>query len=188
VLCLGWNTKQSNLVASGGADKTVRLFDLQSPEAPTRTLSKTHKDKVQALQWNPAEASVLVSGSFDKTCAVSDFRTSSSKPSLKLQVDGEVESLVWDCFNPAVRVLVLFCSLFGFEMVILGRNCCTSPLTINSLHVACLRKAVLTLQTVGMIFCVLSSPVFILTEIRTSCFRLDISRYDQGRERHNAPQ
>lgn len=101
VLSLAWNAKQPNhLVASGGADCSIRLWDLTM----ARSFTKTHKDKVQALAWNPAESSVLLSGSFDGNAVVVDCREENKKKAgLVFPVQaGEVESVVWDIHNPAV--------------------------------------------------------------------------------------
>jgi WD40 repeat protein len=55
----------SHVVASGSADQTVLLWDLNSGRIAT-TLSSFH-DKVQALQWHPFEGQTLLVGSCDKS-------------------------------------------------------------------------------------------------------------------------
>lgn len=72
VLALSWNRDYRNVLASGSADTTVKVWDLATEQC-SATLDY-HQDKVQAVAWNPAQASVLLSGGFDK--AVCLVRTS----------------------------------------------------------------------------------------------------------------
>lgn len=70
VLALSWNQDYRNVLASGSADTTVKVWDLATEQC-SATLDH-HQDKVQAVAWNPAQASVLLSGGFDKAvCMVS---------------------------------------------------------------------------------------------------------------------
>ena len=64
VLALSWNRDYRNVLASGSADTTVKVWDLATEQC-SATLDY-HQDKVQAVAWNPAQASVLLSGGFDK--------------------------------------------------------------------------------------------------------------------------
>lgn len=70
VLALSWNRDYRNVLASGSADTTVKVWDLATEQC-SATLDH-HSDKVQAVAWNPAQASVLLSGGFDQAvCMVS---------------------------------------------------------------------------------------------------------------------
>jgi WD40 repeat protein len=55
----------SHVMASGSADQTVLLWDLNSGMVAT-TLS-SFEEKVQTLQWHPFEGQTLLVGSCDKS-------------------------------------------------------------------------------------------------------------------------
>lgn len=68
VLGLSWNRDFRNVLASGSADQSVKVWDIAAARCQ-HTLTH-HKGKVQAVAWNPAEAPVLLSGGFDKAAAL----------------------------------------------------------------------------------------------------------------------
>ena len=72
VLCLAWNRNHESLLASGSADTTVKLWDVN--EAACKMTYTHHKREVQAVAWNPVESTVLLSGSMDGAVAVLDAR------------------------------------------------------------------------------------------------------------------
>ncbi|XP_063680302.1 periodic tryptophan protein 1 homolog [Bolinopsis microptera] len=95
VMSLSWNKLTQNIIASGSADCSILLWDLETGSA--KECLTHHKDKVQTLCWHLAEGTTLLSGGYDNTCQVTDCRTKNSK---SWTVDGEVEHLMWDVSNP----------------------------------------------------------------------------------------
>eukprot|EP00038_Savillea_parva_P031315 m.84949 g.84949 ORF g.84949 m.84949 type:complete len:621 (+) comp9613_c0_seq1:98-1960(+) len=96
VMALSWNCNQRNLLASGSADGTVKLWDLSSL-ACLRTYTH-HKDKVSCVEWNPVESAVLLTGSFDRTAKVFDTRNPDAVATWRFATD--VECLKWNPFEP----------------------------------------------------------------------------------------
>lgn len=76
VLDLSWNFINRNLLASGSADKSIILWDLDSLKMATRIKQQT--EKIQSLKFHPVEAFSLLSGCVDGTVALYDCRNPKS--------------------------------------------------------------------------------------------------------------
>jgi len=96
VLSLAWNHQAEHVFASGSVDQTVLLWDLNQ-----RTVASTFNyfnEKVQSLSWHPLDCQTLATGCCDKIVRVADCRTQDSFK--EWRVTGEVESVIWNHFNP----------------------------------------------------------------------------------------
>jgi len=94
VLGLSWNSQYRNVLASGSADATVKVWDIAAGRCE-HTLTH-HTDKVQAVAWNPADAPILLTGAFDRSVALADVRAAAGGAGPpRWGVSADVEALTW---------------------------------------------------------------------------------------------
>lgn len=93
VLSLAANRQHRNLLASSSADKTVKLWDLNTTKC-AKSYSH-HIDKVCSIAWHPKESTVLLSGSYDRTVVAADMRAPNAKVP-RWGVESDVETVMWD--------------------------------------------------------------------------------------------
>ncbi|XP_023954971.2 periodic tryptophan protein 1 homolog [Bicyclus anynana] len=96
VLDLSWNRNFNHVLASGSADNTVLLWDLDQGSPHTKL--DYFEDKVQSLCFHPLEAQTLLSGACDGRARVTDCRAADAHKAWSLAP--EIERVVWDSRNP----------------------------------------------------------------------------------------
>merc|ERR1712137_190038 len=75
IYSLSYN-KSNNLILTGHADRTIRLWDPRSKENVIKSQFKSHKAWVPGVQWHPTNSFYFASASHDGTIKVWDSRSS----------------------------------------------------------------------------------------------------------------
>jgi len=102
VMSLSWNPIHKQVIASGSADTTVKLWDVTQASDSAKANATTfrhHRGKVQSVVWHPKEGAVLATGAYDRKVSLVDARSNGqNSKSVKVQADCEV--VAWDPFHP----------------------------------------------------------------------------------------
>lgn len=100
VMSLSWNRNTTNLLLSGSADCTVRLWDIGKEEG-LRSFEhhSSATGKVQCVQWNPTKPSVLATAAYDGMVSVMDVRMSGDVKMWQNSATADPECLKWNPFK-----------------------------------------------------------------------------------------
>ena len=102
IMSLSWNKVHRQVIASGSADKTVKLWDVTQAHNPVQAIAGTlthHKDKVQSVLWHPVEGTLLATGSYDRTVCLVDARQPNENIK-RAKLPADCEALAWDPHHP----------------------------------------------------------------------------------------
>jgi periodic tryptophan protein 1 len=94
VMTLAWNRAVPNALASGSADKTIVVWNLDRMVMEKR-LKGVHKDKVQSVRWSPLDPHLLASASYDRTVCLTDAR-SFTHTTVVCKMADDPECVSWD--------------------------------------------------------------------------------------------
>ena len=97
VSALSWNRLTLKTLASGSADRTVKLWDLAGSKCAA---SFEALGRVQTTVFHPKEAAALAYGGDDKRVRLRDCRALNTVTDFPL-LDSDVECLAWHPLNPA---------------------------------------------------------------------------------------
>ncbi|MCJ1443467.1 MAG: hypothetical protein MMC23_003965 [Stictis urceolatum] len=89
---IAWNPT-GHLIATGAADKTLRIWNPDRPQVKNSTELRGHTSGIEQVAWNPVKESELVSVSLDGTVRFWDVRSKGCIETVKL--DSEGLSLSW---------------------------------------------------------------------------------------------
>lgn len=97
VMSLSWNSIHKQVIASGSADTTVKIWDvtLAGSDNCNASTFTHHKGKVECVEWHPKEGTLLATGSYDRTVAILDAR-SGSADAKRVKLKSDCEALAWD--------------------------------------------------------------------------------------------
>lgn len=91
VMCLSLNSSRNYILASGSADTSVKIWDLNTQKC-LHTIN-AHKGKVQAVKWHPTEEGVMATASFDRRLCLTDVKD--NKVNLQREMAADVETITW---------------------------------------------------------------------------------------------
>ncbi|KAI9176141.1 rRNA-processing protein [Blastocladiella emersonii ATCC 22665] len=134
VLSLSWNASHRNFLASGSADTTVKIWDLDTlsavrslvPHVATPTARKGAK--VCLTRWAPAAPTCLLTGGFDSS--VRFFDTRSPESALRVNLTADPESAVFN--HPASDSQVFVSTEDGHIVLVDLRNAASPVWTLKA--------------------------------------------------------
>ncbi|MCJ1461698.1 hypothetical protein MMC07_000296 [Pseudocyphellaria aurata] len=89
---IAWNPS-GNLIATGSADRTLRVWNPEKPQVKNSTDLKGHGGGIERVAWNPTKEAELASVSSDGTCRFWDVRNKAC--TAVVQLGGEGLTIAW---------------------------------------------------------------------------------------------
>lgn len=90
-------------LASGSADTTVRIWDLEELVCKA-TFANLHKNKVQLVRWNPIQESLLLTGGYDRLLNLVDVRERPlGEKATKFRLKKELKDLETGSWHPTME-------------------------------------------------------------------------------------
>lgn len=89
---IAWNPT-GHLIATGSADRTLRIWNPEKPQVKNSTELKGHTAAIERVAWNPVKEAELASVSSDGTCKFWDVRSKTCTASVPL--GGEGLTIAW---------------------------------------------------------------------------------------------
>ncbi|KAG7257034.1 hypothetical protein CRUP_035065 [Coryphaenoides rupestris] len=97
---VAWSEANENVVAAGGGDGSLQLWDASSNHNAPLRVAREHTQEVYSVHWSQTRGeNLLVSGSWDQTAKVWDPTLSQSLSTLKGH-EGVIYSTVWSPHIP----------------------------------------------------------------------------------------
>ncbi|PAV66361.1 hypothetical protein WR25_09529 isoform F [Diploscapter pachys] len=97
VISLSWNRNTPHVLASGGADQQIVLWDLD--EAKAAQILPPRGAEVQTIQWHANEDTILLAGMMNGTVQIIDCRDNESPPVAEWKFGGQIEKVIWNHFD-----------------------------------------------------------------------------------------
>lgn len=102
VMAVAWNQFHRQVLVSGSADATIKLWDVTTGQCSSTYTH--HVDKVASLDWHPVESTVLASAGFDKGIYVLDARGETHSSHVQMKGAGsktDPECIGWCPHSPS---------------------------------------------------------------------------------------
>jgi len=69
-----WSPNEGDILASCSVDKSIRVWDIRSPDGKALVIPDAHESDVNVISWNKKETCILLSGGDDGTIKTWDMR------------------------------------------------------------------------------------------------------------------
>ncbi|KAH8584194.1 PWP1 family with WD40 repeats [Cryptosporidium sp. chipmunk genotype I] len=138
VMSLAVHCRNSKLLASGSADETIKLWDLN--EGSCISTYSNSSNKVQCLEWHHSENNILIAADYNKSVQFIDIRTVDRQASLNYDKEhGDPESIVLpsaDIYDNGNTIVISTENglISGYDIRMLSENCAKSRFSVLANH------------------------------------------------------